>query len=294
MHAVVAAAVSSASGLEQALVMPWAWEPGIVVPLAIAAAAYAVGSRREPAVAQRPTGRWTFACFWLGWITLVIALVSPMHPVSEELFWVHMVQHELLMTIAAPLLVLGRPLAICVRALPRRQAVALEDVWRSRGAGRIWLGLTRPLDAWLVHGAAIWIWHAPLLFDAALASDFVHSLQHLAFLLTAMLFWEALFYSQRHAAAAGLAVVYLFTTAVHTGALGALMTFARHPWYPAYAQRALAWGFTPMQDQQLAGLIMWIPGSVVYLIAALALAARWLRTSDAASDPLSAPLVAQP
>jgi putative membrane protein len=259
----------------------------VVIPLAVAAVTYAIGSRRPAHATERATGGWTVPCFWLGWITLVIALVSPLDTLSDQLFWVHMVQHELLMTVAAPLLVLGRPLAVCTRALPTRYTAALHHAWRSRGAQRVWGVITRPFDAWVLHGAAIWIWHAPVLFDAALASDFVHAVQHLAFLLTALLFWEALFYSQRHAAAAGLAVVYLFTTAVHTGALGALMTFARVPWYPTYAQRALPWGFTPMQDQQLAGLIMWIPGSVVYLIAALVLMARWLRTSEAASNSLT-------
>jgi cytochrome c oxidase assembly factor CtaG len=291
MHAPVAAVTG---GFGAAMMLPWAWEPGVVIPLAISAAAYAVGSRRPAAATERPTGHWTIPCFWLGWVTLVIALVSPLDTLSDQLFWMHMVQHELLMTVAAPLLVLGRPLAIGVRALPASRATELRRAWRSRPAQRVWEVITRPFDAWLLHGAVIWLWHAPVLFDAALASDFVHAMQHLAFLLTAMLFWESLFYAQRHAAAAGLAVVYLFTTAVHTGALGALMTFARSPWYVAYAQRALAWGFTPMQDQQLAGLIMWIPGSVVYLIAALVLAARWLRTSDAVTEPVAMPAAVQP
>jgi putative membrane protein len=84
----------------------------------------------------------------------------------------------------------------------------------------------------------------------------------------------------RRRSALGLSIVYLFTTAVHTAVLGALMTFARTPWYPSYASGASAWGLTPLGDQQLAGLIMWIPASFAYLIAALIILRRWLRDSE--------------
>lgn len=274
-----------------ALAQPWAWEPGILAPLAASAVLYAVGSRRLRATERAAVGAWNRRAFWAGWLTLVVALVSPVHPISEQLFWVHMVQHELLMTLAAPLLVVGRPLVVCLRGLPARNQESLERAWHSTAIRRGWDTLTRPLDAWLLHGAIIWIWHAPALFDAALRSDAVHALQHIAFLGTALLFWETLLYRRSHAAAAGMGIVYLFTTGVHTGALGALMTFARVPWYPTYAQRAAAWGLSPMQDQQLAGLIMWVPGSVAYLVAALSLAARWLRESDAMADTASAGVI---
>ena len=275
-----------------AVVHPWEWEPGIVAPLAASAVLYALGSRRLRATDEAALGSWNQRAFWGGWLTLVVALVSPVHPISEQLFWVHMVQHELLMTLAAPLLVVGRPLLVCLRALPERKQESLERAWHSTVIRRGWGVLTRPLDAWLLHGAIIWVWHAPALFDAALRSDAVHALQHIAFLGTALLFWEALLYRRSHAAAAGMGIVYLFTTGVHTGALGALMTFAHAPWYPTYAQRAAAWGLSPMQDQQLAGLIMWVPGSVAYLVAALSLAARWLRESDAMADTASAGVIA--
>jgi len=277
-----------------ALALPWEWEPGIVAPVALAGILYAVGSRRVHTAGKDGPGPWNVAAFWAGWTTVVISLLSPLHPLSEQLFWMHMVQHELLMTVAAPLLVLGRPLAVCVEALPGSWRAAALHTWRSPGVARSWRTATRPLDAWLMHGAAIWLWHAPVLFDAALRSDPIHALQHVAFLGTALLFWEALLYGRSHSAAAGLGIIYLFTTAVHTGALGALMTFARSPWYPTYADRALAWGFTPLQDQQLAGLIMWIPASVAYLIAALVLAARWLRESDGAADLSAINVAVQP
>jgi cytochrome c2 len=123
----------------------------------------------------------------------------------------------------------------------------------------------------------LWIWHAPGLFQAALASEPVHALQHLSFLASALLFWWALIHGRQGQMGYGPAVLYLFTTSMHSGALGALLTFAPAPWYPAYGENAAAWGLTAVEDQQLAGLIMWVPAGAVYLLAGLGLFASCLR-----------------
>ena len=136
-----------------------------------------------------------------------------------------------------------------------------------------------PFDAWLIHGVAIWIWHIPTLFQAGLESESVHALQHFTFMGSALLFWWTIIYPARRSAR-GMSIVYLFTTAVHTGVLGALITIARSPWYPRYAERAAAFGLTPLGDQSLAGMVMWIPASVAYLIAALLIVRQWLSDSD--------------
>lgn len=254
----------------------WTWEPGIVIPLLVSAALYARGAIRLAGKQTLP------ACdtiaFALGWSTVAIALLSPVHELSEELFSAHMVQHELLMAIAAPLLVVGKPAFVMLSALPRAARLRVGAVVRTKRVRAAWRFATRPFDAWLLHGAAIWIWHLPVLFMAATRSDAVHALQHASFLGSALLFWWAMLHPRRRALG-GMAVVYLFTTVVHTGVLGALMTFSRSPWYPGYASGAERWGLTPMGDQQLAGLIMWIPASVVYLVAALAIIRRWLMDS---------------
>jgi putative membrane protein len=146
--------------------------------------------------------------------------------------------------------------------------------WRA-----VWRMATKPFDAWLLHGIAIWVWHLPVLFQATLTSELVHAAQHLSFVGSALLFWWAIVHPPRRAAL-GLSIVYLFTTAVHTAVLGALMAFARTPWYPSYASSVAAWGMTPLDDQQVAGLVMWIPASFAYLIAALIIMRQWLRSSD--------------
>jgi putative membrane protein len=140
--------------------------------------------------------------------------------------------------------------------------------------------ITNALAAWLIHGAVLWMWHLPSLFQAVLESEFVHALQHLSFLLSALLFWWALLQGRRHAINYGLAVLYLFTTAAHSGLLGALLTFARTVWYPAYAGKTDSWGLSALEDQQLGGLIMWVPACAVYIVAGLALFAAWLRESE--------------
>src|SRR6185312_13305647 len=195
----------------------------------------------------------------------------------------------LLMAVAAPLLIVARPFPVLLWGLPRAARLGVARCVRNATARRVWSQLVRPFDAWLLHGLAIWVWHIPALFEATLTSSFVHALQHLSFFGSALLFWWAMLYGQRRAAR-GLSIIYLFTTGVHTAVLGALITFSRSAWYPAYAANTQAWGLTPLADQQLAGLIMWIPAGVVYLVATLVIMWRWLEDAPwDASDPALVP-----
>jgi cytochrome c2 len=187
-----------------------------------------------------------------------------------------MVQHELLMAVAAPLLVLGRPVVVWLWALPmswRRRLGAWAGAMPVR---RSWRFLTLPLVAWIVQALAIWIWHAPQLFQATLSSELVHAVQHLCFLGSALLFWRSLLQMRDGRLGRPAAVLYLFTTAVHTSLLGAILTFSSRVWYPVYRATTTSWGLTPLEDQQLAGLIMWVPAGLAYLVAALAITATWL------------------
>jgi putative membrane protein len=253
----------------------WEFDAGAVFLLALTATLYAAGSRRHVGLTRLQQ-----FCFWAGWLSLVVALVSPLHPLGEVLFSAHMVQHEILMLIAAPLLVLSRPLVTFLWALPFEWRRTVGSWSKAKPVRASWLWLTAPLTAWWIHALAIWLWHAPPFFSATLRSDAIHTAQHLSFLLSALLFWWALFYAHGRRAY-GSGVLYIFTTATHTGILGALLTFAPHLWYPAYANTTQAWGLTPLQDQQIGGLIMWVPASIVYLVAGLALFAAWMRESDA-------------
>jgi putative membrane protein len=221
---------------------------------------------------------WEVACFAGGWLALVLALVSPLHPLGEVLFSAHMAQHELMMVIAAPLLVLGRPLVPYVWAMPAQWRRASGDLTRNVQFQRVWSRLTSPGAAWVLHAAAIWVWHIPFLYDATLDNAAVHTLQHVSFLGTALLFWWSVLRGSR--LGRGSSVGYLFTTMLHTGALGVILAFTNALWYPAYETTTMRWGLSPIDDQQLGGLIMWIPGGVAYLVAALSLLALSLRDSE--------------
>ena len=292
--------------------MTWSWNPWVVGSLILLAGLYLRGRRalrhtaaRERGVRHREGGTLNCApsadavagngrplswapsahavagkslAFWSGWCALGIALVSPLHALGAVLFSAHMIQHEVLMLVAGPLLVLGRPLPLFLRALPlawRRQL----GKWGKNLQGS-WQVLTHPLVVWTLHAAALWIWHLPRLFQATLTSELAHAWQHLSFFGTALCFWWALLYGHQKLQGYGVAVLAVFTTALHSSLLGALLTFAPTPWYPAYAHTTAAWGLTSLEDQQLSGLIMWIPAGGLYLLAALTLGAGWLRAAE--------------
>jgi putative membrane protein len=261
----------------------WNFEPWIVFMLVLAAWSYARGVLRlwRASDAGRGIRKWQAAAYAAGVAVLVIALVTPLDPLGNESFAAHMVQHEALMLLAAPLLVLGRPLAPYLWAMPMEWRRNLGRLAKADWFSTAWRTLTHPLSAWTMHALALWIWHAPLLFQWALRDGTVHTLQHMSFLLSALVFWWALFNARGESPNVAGAVFYLFTTAVHTSVLGALLTFSDVLWYPAYDEPPF--GLSTLEDQQLGGLIMWVPGGMVYLIAALALFAIWLKREQSAA-----------
>jgi putative membrane protein len=261
----------------------WIVDPAVIGPLGLGLLLYLAGVLRlwRSAGPGRGASYRDVALFGLGWSVMALALVSPLHEVSERLFAAHMAEHELVMAVAAPLLVLCRPLGVLLWAFPQR--------WRRRvGSGTglaayllgwdIW---SRPLVATFIHAVAIWVWHIPALFDAAVGNEAIHWLQHMSFFVTAMFFWWSLLSVRQRA---GVAIAELFATAMHTGALGVLIATARQPMYPAQAAVARAFGVDPLSDQQLAGLIMWIPGGTAYVIVGLALAGLWITRSSRQTD----------
>jgi putative membrane protein len=255
----------------------WTFDPWVVGPLLAVGVAYLVGAwalRRRTTIGHpaRITGA---AAFGLGWLTLAGALLSPLHWLGEHLFTFHMIEHEIVMAVSAPLLIAARPIGTMLWALPRRVRVAAGRMLRRSSVVTAWDWLSSGGNATVLHGIAIWAWHAPLLFDAAVTDVAMHRLQHLSFLLTALLFWWSVLYRSNP----GLAAWHLFVTMMHTSILGALMALAPKVLYQAQTATALEWGLTPLQDQQLAGLIMWIPAGTVYAGAAMALTAIWIRKS---------------
>jgi putative membrane protein len=141
--------------------------------------------------------------------------------------------------------------------------------------------LRHPITVWLLHVATLWFWHARVPYDAALANEFVHVVEHASFLVTAVLFWRVIAGARGAGRVShGFGVVLVFAMALQSVFLSVLLTFARTPWYASYAATTRPWGLEQIADQQLAGAIMWVPGGLVYVAAGLALTVAWLRTAE--------------
>jgi putative membrane protein len=285
----------------------WSLEPALLGGLGLLAAGYGVGSARLWGRSGRGRGarRREQLCFAGAVLALVVALVSPLDALGHALFSAHMVQHLLLILVAAPLLVLARPLPALLWAARKGGGPPGWLLW----AARLPLAALRsPLFApvaWALHAAALWAWHTPLLYDAAVADPAVHVAEHAAFFGTAVLFWWAVL-GPRGAGRLdpGVGVLYVFTMAVQGSILAALLTFAPASWYGAHGAGAVIWRLAHpegagaeglfvcgpveptalaaalLEDQQLAGLLMWVPSGVIYTLAALWLLARWLGEAE--------------
>jgi cytochrome c oxidase assembly factor CtaG len=265
-----------------ALLSHWVLEPFTIVLIIASAAWYVRGVGILWARAGRGRGIrvWEAAAFGAGLLALALGLLSPLAWVSQILFSAHMTQHELLMLVAAPLLVFGRPLQAGLWAFSLRQREWL-GAWARRGvvaAG--WHALTGPAAACALHAVALWLWHVPAFYEAALHSEGVHALQHGSFLLSAALFWWGVVEGRYGRTGYGVGVLYVFLTAVHSSVLGALITIAPSLWYPSYADQGARWRFDALEDQQLAGLLMWVPSGVIWIVLGLALLAAWLGESE--------------
>lgn len=262
----------------------WNWDPLILTGLTLAGWRYGRGVRAlwQRAGPGRGVSRWRVAAFSGGLLALFVALVSPLDALSGALFSAHMVQHLLLIMVAAPLLVLGAPPVALGWALPQRWRPGAARWWHRRSLlQKGWQALSQPLAVWTLYMAALWLWHIPVLYEAALRSEFIHFLEHGCFLATAVLFWRTLARcSAGGRLSYGVGILYVFTTALHGGLLGSLLTFTPRVWYPLYATSTAGWGLTPLADQQLAGVIMWVPMGIVYTVAALTLLGIWLQVME--------------
>ena len=254
------------------------WDLAALAGAGALAIAYAVGVARlwRRAGPRRGIRGWAAAAAAAGWAALLVALGKPLAPLADLLFAAHMGQHELLMLVAAPLLVLGQPLLGALWALPAGARKGVGALLRRPAPRRAWHALTHPAAVLGVQAAVLWGWHLQRPFEAALAHEGLHAVQHATFFGAAALFWWALVHGRFGRLGYGVGVLVVFVTAAHSGALGALLTVAPAPWYPTHAARAAAHGVAPVADQQLAGLLMWVPASVVLLAAALALCGAWL------------------
>lgn len=265
----------------QVLLAGWNFSPSIVLGILALAGLYAYGTGplRVRWRLGDPVPRVRQVTYYLGMGVLAFALLSPLDKLGDEyLFSAHMVQHMLLVMVVPPLLLLGTP-GWLIRPLLRRTGLLALARWFNDAlpAAR---GLLLPLIVFTLFNADFWVWHAPPLYDLTLRNEQIHILEHVTFLVFATLNWlpilsplpEDLPRLPRLAQ-----VLYLFLSCQPMVLLGALLTFAGHPLYAPYVAAPRIFGLSPLSDQQLGGLIMWIPGSVVYILMMSVIFFQWVQ-----------------
>lgn len=243
----------------------------LIILLAFAAF-YALGATRlwRRAGGARGIARGQALIFAAGWGALALLYLPAVREGSAGLFAAHMIEHEWAILIVAPLLILGQPFAAFAWALPRPLLKALTRL--RRGLQAAWRAATEPLFATLQHALVVWIWHASSLYELALQDRTTHVVQHACLLVSALIFWRAMLFSPQK----GLVLFCLFFTVVQSGFLGVLLTLSERLWSASQSANAGAWGLTAIEDQQLAGLIMWVPAGLLYTGAALWVASAWI------------------
>jgi cytochrome c oxidase assembly factor CtaG/ferredoxin len=273
------------SHMIDAFVRSWPSEPWLVVALALTAGIYLRG---WSLFHRRDAQRWHAgqpAAFLAGLTAVFLALASPIEPFAALLLQVHMVQHLLLMMVAPPLLWLGAPLLPLLRGLPR----PIRSHWvgpfaRSPTLGHFFRRLTHPGVALPLFVAATWFWHVPVVYDLALRSPGWHYLQHICFLGTALLFWYPVVrpYPSRPRWSPWLLLPYLLLADLQNTVLSALLTFSNRVLYSYYAEVPRLGGLSALEDQAAAGVIMWVPGSLVFLLPLFAIGVGILFGEDRA------------
>jgi cytochrome c oxidase assembly factor CtaG len=252
----------------------WNLAPSIIsgTALVIGLYLYAVGPLRRKYHLAESVKRSQIITFIVGVLIIFFALVSPLDALGDDyLFSAHMVQHLLLTIAGPPLMLLGTP------------GWLLSPVLRNRVVFLVARFLTFPIVAFLLYNVDFWLWHAPPLYNATLSTDNIHILEHMTFIIFALVNWWPIFspVEELPRLSIGGQILYIFLNGMPTVALGAGLTFLQPLYAPYIEQPVRVWGLSPATDQQLGGLIMWVPGNIVYIAIASILFIRWMQLQDA-------------
>jgi cytochrome c oxidase assembly factor CtaG/polyferredoxin len=265
--------------ISAAVLRSWDWSPATIAALLTAAVVYCRGWRQLQHVGDRPPTRGQLAAFMAGLFTVYIALASPLDAFSYFLLSVHMVQHDLLLFVAPPLIWLAQPELPLLLGLPAPvRRYWLGPVVRHRTVRRFFTWLAHPKTAFVVFVLVLWGWHMPPLYDLTLRSPLVHDLEHAFFFYAGLLFWWPVVspYPARPAWSRWALLPFLFFAGIQGAALSFWLIVSNHVLYPHYLQMPRIAGLAPLEDQSWAGMLMLVPGSLIGVAAALLVTAQLL------------------
>jgi putative membrane protein len=251
----------------------WNWEPSILIGtvLVIGLYLYAIGPLRKRHFPDEPIMTGQTIAFLSGMMIMFLALVSPLDELGDSyLFSAHMVQHLCLTIIGPPLLLLGTP------------EWFVKPLLRNHTVFKVAKVLTYPAVAFTLYNVDFWLWHAPPLYNATLENQNIHILEHLTFIIFGLLYWWPIFSPSKDLPrlSFGGQILYLFVSGMPSVLLGAGLTFSP-PLYAPYIAAPRIWGISAATDQQLGGLIMWVPVSIFYIIIMSVLFIRWMLQQEA-------------
>ncbi len=266
--------------LPQWVLTGYSLNPWTVLALLGSLALYCTGVVRLWSRAGTGSGisRAQLSAFIAGIVVLAVALLSPLEYAASVLFSAHMVQHMLLAYVAAPLLAWSVAGLGFLWALPAQKRVQLSRVWLgNRLLRRAVAWLTAPFTVLTLFTLSFWLWHAPVMYEAALRSPALHALEHFTMFASAFLFWWLILQpTGRRRLSRGAGVLFVLAAMLQGLVLASLLAFASSPLYPVYALSAQALGVSALQDQQLAGMIMRTPATIILLVTAVWLFVTWL------------------
>ena len=252
----------------------WNLDPVLLGLLLVAVWLY----RNGQFAGSRRSDVWRRRAFVAAIVVVTVALVSPLDAMSASLASAHMVQHVLLMLVAAPLFAFSAPASAILRGSPAAiQRLPSTARRRLRIRQSLVRSLSHPAVVVVVFICTLWFWHSAAAYDATLRYEAVHVTEHVSFLAVAVMFWRVVLGGRiGRRVPGGLGFLLVFGVAMASVLLSVLMTFATEHWYSGYTATTAAWGLEPLEDQQLAGLIMWVPSGLMYVGAALVVFASWL------------------
>lgn len=276
--------------------LAWNPRPEVALPLLGAASLYAFGWWRLSRRAARAPAPARLVLAFAGLTGAAVAVLSPLDALADRFFVAHMLQHMLLINVAAPALLLADPFPILVWALPGG-ARRVAGRWLRPGSPLrgVWVAGTAMPTAWLLYASILWLWHLPVAYDAALSDRLIHDVEHAAFFLGAVLFWWPVIHPAprfRRAPRHALRIVYLVLSAFQTAALGLLLTLAPAVLYRTYAAAARPDGLGALDDQAWGGIVMWGFGGLIDMAAVLVLLYRAF--GEGTPAPLTVPALTGP